>query len=90
VNAVGGGILRDVLIRQEPSMFQPGTLDESLALIGCVLFVILIHLLSFEQYHAAWITIVVVFAIRMIAIRYQIRSRPLRGFEKYWDKPNQE
>ena len=90
VNAVGGGILRDVLIRQEPSMFQPGTLDESLALIGCVLFVMLIRLLSFEQYHAAWITIAVVFSIRMIAIRYQIRSRPLRGFEKYWDKPDQE
>jgi uncharacterized membrane protein YeiH len=90
VNAVGGGILRDVLMRKEPSMFQPGTLDESLALIGCILFVMLIRILSYEQSQAAWITIAVVFAIRMIAIRYQIRTKPLRGFEKYWQKTESE
>jgi len=30
VNSVGGGILRDVLMRREPSMFLPGTLEEVL------------------------------------------------------------
>jgi uncharacterized membrane protein YeiH len=30
VNAVGGGILRDVLMRREPNMFLPGTLEEAL------------------------------------------------------------
>ena len=37
VNAVGGGILRDVLLNTEPDMFKPGTLDQALALIGCLL-----------------------------------------------------
>lgn len=87
VNAVGGSILRDVMLRTELSILQPGTLEESLALVGCILFVLLTHLLSYEQNLAAWITIGVVFTIRMIAMRYQIRSRPLRGFEGYWGEP---
>lgn len=90
VNAVGGGILRDVLIRREPSMFQPGTLEELLALIGCILFVGLVLWLAADQHYAAWLTIAVVFTVRMIAVRYQISSKPLRGFEEYWEKHNSE
>jgi uncharacterized membrane protein YeiH len=90
VNSVGGGILRDILIRKEPSMFKPGTLEESLALVGCVLFVILIRVIGISQYSAAWTTIVVVFVIRLLAIRYQISSRPLKAFQDYWDQPDQK
>lgn len=82
MNAVGGGILRDVLMRREPSMFQPGTLEESLALVGCILFVGLVRGLNMIQFYAAWMTIAVVFIIRMIAIRYGISSRPLQGFQE--------
>ncbi len=82
MNAVGGGILRDVLMRREPSMFQPGTLEESLALVGCILFVGLVRGLHVIQFYAAWMTIAVVFLIRMIAIHYGISSRPLQGFQE--------
>lgn len=90
VNAVGGGILRDVLMRREPSMFQPGTLEESLALLGCVLFMGLVRGFSIGQYPAAWFTIGVVFTVRIWAVRYGISSGPLRGFKEYWEKPEQE
>lgn len=72
VNAVGGGILRDVLMRKEPGMFQPGTLEELLALIGCILSVDLVRGLAVSQFYAAWLTIAVVFTIPMLALR--IRS----------------
>jgi uncharacterized membrane protein YeiH len=80
VNAVGGGILRDVLMRREPMMFLPGTLEEVLALLGCVFFVILVRPFGVALYPAAWLTIALVFFLRVLAIRYRIRSRPLRGF----------
>ncbi len=84
VNSVGGGILRDVLMRKEPSMFQPGTLEESSALIGCILFVILVGGFHVKQYDASWLVIAVVFIIRILAIRYQIRSVALKSFQEYW------
>jgi uncharacterized membrane protein YeiH len=80
VNAVGGGILRDVLMNREPVMFQPGTLEEVLAIVGCVFFVILARFLSVDLYIAAWLTIALVFLLRALAVRYGIRSRPVRGF----------
>jgi uncharacterized membrane protein YeiH len=80
VNAVGGGILRDVLVNQEPEMFKPGTLEQGLALVGCLLFLSLTQALPFSQFTAAWITIVTVFAIRLVSIRYDIQSPPMPGF----------
>lgn len=96
VNAVGGGILRDVLNRQEPAMFKPGTLDESLALVGCGVFIAMIKLTTAGQFISAWVTIGVVFAIRLLAVRYHIQSTPLPAFKEYWsatdlpDRPPEE
>jgi uncharacterized membrane protein YeiH len=86
VNAVGGGILRDVLNREEPHMFKPGTLEESAALIGCVTFLLLINLTSAGQFISAWATIGVVFTVRLIAIRFHIETKPLAAFQEYWKK----
>ncbi len=78
VNAVGGGILRDVLTNIEPDMFVPGTLSQSLALLGCLLFLLLIDGVHLSQFDGAWITIAVVFVARLIAIRYRIETKPFR------------
>ena len=86
VNAVGGGILRDVLNREEPHMFKPGTIEESAALIGCCAFIALINFTSFGQFVSAWATIAVVFAVRLIAIRFHVETRPLTAFQEYWRK----
>ncbi len=80
VNAVGGGILRDVLLRQPVGMFLPGTLEQAAALAGCGLFLLLLKGFGLSEVAAAWVTIAFVFALRMLAIRYDIQSRPLAGF----------
>ncbi len=77
VNAVGGGILRDVLNNQEPHMFKPGTIEESSALIGCAVFIGLISLTPFGQFISAWVAIALVFAIRLLAIRFGIQTRAI-------------
>lgn len=86
VNAVGGGILRDILMRRDPKMFLPGTIEETVALIGCLFFLVLTQnpFMVMEAYPAAWITIAVVFVVRLMAIRYQIQVHPLKDFERYW------
>ena len=76
VNAVGGGILRDVLLNVEPDMFMPGTLDQALALIGCLLFLSLTQGLPVTQFTAAWVTIASVFIIRLLAIGFRIEFPP--------------
>lgn len=86
VNAVGGGILRDVLNREEPHMFKPGTIEESAALIGCCVFIALINFTSLGQFVSAWATIGVVFAARLIAIRFHFETKPLTAFQEYWKK----
>lgn len=79
VNAVGGGILRDVLLRQPVGMFLPGTLEQAAALVGCGLFLLLLKGFGLSEVAAAWVTIVFVFTLRVLAIRYRIQSRPLAG-----------
>jgi uncharacterized membrane protein YeiH len=79
-----------VLIRREPSMFLPGTLEESLALLGCLLFVALVKGLAINQLLGAWITIAVISVLRLLAIRYGIRSEALRGFREYWEREQRQ
>ena len=83
VNAVGGGILRDVLLNRKVMMFQPGPVEEALALIGCLLFLFLHKLLLVDQLTAAYVMIAIVFFLRLAAIRFDIRSRPLAAFAPY-------
>jgi uncharacterized membrane protein YeiH len=51
-NAVGGGMLRDILTREEPLMFKPGQLYVLAALGGCLTFVLLARQYHFETQNA--------------------------------------
>lgn len=81
VNAVGGGVLRDVLMRREAEIFQPGTLLAVAAVLGCILFLALTEALRMPETPAGWLTILVVFAVRALAVRLNWRTRPALGFE---------
>jgi uncharacterized membrane protein YeiH len=80
VNAVGGAILRSVLVAREPHLFKPGTLEAGAALIGCGIFLALIETGSLEETPAAWVTIAAVFVVRVLAVRYRLQTRALRDF----------
>ena len=77
-NAVGGGLLRDVLVREEPLVFKPGQLYSLAALGGCVLFVLLSYYYGIDTNHAAWISIGVTALLRLLAIRFNWTTRSLR------------
>ena len=80
LNAVGGGVLRDVLTGQPVELFKPGTLLAIAAMAGCLTFLLLVEGLKVPAILAAWPTIIVTFLIRTISVRYDIRTRPLRDF----------
>ena len=87
-NAVGGGLLRDVLVREEPLMFKPGQLYSLAALGGCVLFVVLSYMYDIDTNHAAWISIAATMALRLLAIRFNWTTTSLRDWgRRAGDKP---
>lgn len=88
VNAVGGSVLRDVLIGDPPQLLRPGIWLGGAALVGCILFPIL-HELHVDDTVAAFVTVVVVFVVRVLAVRFGIEAGPLGAFEEDWRDRNQ-
>jgi uncharacterized membrane protein YeiH len=84
VNAVGGGLLRDVIARREPDLLRPGTLQALAVLAGCLVFLALTGWGRTGQTPAAWTAIAVVFVLRALSPRFGLRTRPQPGFEEYW------
>jgi uncharacterized membrane protein YeiH len=77
-NAVGGGMIRDVLAREEPLVFKPGQLYVVAAIVGLVLFVILSDHHGVETRLSAWIAIAVIFVLRVLAIRLNWTTHAVR------------
>jgi uncharacterized membrane protein YeiH len=75
INGVGGGLLRDVLVNR--IWMLPGQILTIAALVGVSLFVVLVETTSLPAGSAAWAAIAVTFTIRMLAIRYDWRTRAL-------------
>lgn len=83
VNAVGGSLLRDLLIGDKPQVVLPGVWLSTAALAGCLLFVALLHF-QWDAGSAGLATVALVFLIRMAALRLDLRSRPLSAFADDW------
>jgi uncharacterized membrane protein YeiH len=78
ITAVGGGLLRDVLVREEPLLFKPGQFYALVAVAGCGTFLALTRTGWATPNVAAVLTIVMVFAFRMLAIRFNWRTSALQ------------
>jgi uncharacterized membrane protein YeiH len=82
-NAVGGGVLRDVLTGDPPQILRPGLWLHTAALCGCVLFVLMMAR-GADPSVAGLATVGLVFTVRLAAIRFGIKSRPLPAFRDDW------
>jgi uncharacterized membrane protein YeiH len=74
VNAVGGGLLRDVLVREEPFVFKPGEFYALAALAGAVCFTVLAAGLQLPAGRAALASIAVAVGARLASIRLGWRT----------------
>src|SRR5262245_54571970 len=86
-NAVGGGLLRDVLVREEPLVFKPGQLYALAALGGCVLFGGMSYYYGVDTNYSAWTSIAATLLLRLLAIRFNWATTSLRDWRSPHDAP---
>jgi len=77
INAVGGGLLRDMLVRDEPLLLKPGQFYALAAFGGCLLFVLLVVYFRMPAPRAGLITVAATFVFRVLAIQFNWRTPPL-------------
>lgn len=73
VTAVGGSLMVDLLAGEKPDLVQPGPIGQFGALVGAVIYVVMAHWLSVPELVAMIVTVVMVFVIRVAALRYGIQ-----------------
>lgn len=79
-NAVGGGILRDVVTREEPLLLKPGHFYGAAALTGCAVYVWLRTGLEWSAPRAGFDAVLVTLVMRAAAIRFNLRTRALSDY----------
>jgi uncharacterized membrane protein YeiH len=89
INAAGGGLMRDVLVRDEPLLFKPGQFYVLAAFLGCLLFSVLAVQFKMEATKAAGIAIGTTFVIRVMAIQFNWKSHSLWKGPPVPKAPNQ-
>jgi uncharacterized membrane protein YeiH len=80
VNAVGGSIMRSLLLREIPEVFQPGELTALASLVGCLVHLALTIGFGVDPRPSAAVTIVMVALLRIGSVRFGLRTHPARGF----------
>lgn len=86
VNAAGGGLLRDLFTGEEPLLFKPGQFYVLAALAGCITFVFLAYETTLKVRQATQISVVTIFVLRILAIKFNWRTAPLQP----WVKPDED
>lgn len=86
VNAVGGGVLRDLLMGVQPEVMRPGVLTALASAMGCGLFVGLLKLGVASPWAGA-ASVAFVFLVRVLALRFNLKTRALSAFEEDWRRP---
>lgn len=84
VNAVGGSVLRDVLVREEPLLFRPGEFYALAALGGVIVHLALVAL-GIAPVSAALVGVAAAFLVRMLSLTLGWRTGSFRGDEP-WDR----
>ncbi len=77
VNAVGGGVLRDLLCREEPLVFKPGQFYFLIALGGAVVFLFGTTILGWSANQAAVAAVALTFVLRILTITFNWRTAPV-------------
>src|SRR6476620_5865338 len=70
INAVGSGLIRDVLVREEPLMLKPGQFYVIASLIGVCAFVLLAGFFRIPLTPSAISAILITFLFRLLAMRF--------------------
>ena len=76
-NGVAGGFLRDIVVRDVPSILRPGQFSALTLLAACGLYLLLTLQAGITPMHAGWITVGAFFVARVLTIRFNWRTSPV-------------
>ena len=79
VNAVGGGVLRDLLVRAEPLLLKPGQFYAFAALFGACIYAVLTQLWHQPALHAAIYATSATVVFRILAIVFNWKTRAVEA-----------
>ena len=74
VNASGGGLLRDILVRDEPLLFKPGQLYVLAALLGAGLFTLLVVCFATPVKTSGILAVSATFVFRLLAMTFNWKT----------------
>jgi uncharacterized membrane protein YeiH len=74
VNAVGSGLIRDVLVREEPLMLKPGQFYIIASLLGVASFAVLVSFFRAPLVPSAMVAIAITFVFRLLAIFFDWKT----------------
>lgn len=77
VNAVGSGVIRDVLVREESLLLKPGQFYVVASLLGVSAFMVLAIYVRFPLVHSASIAIAITFILRILAISFDWKTKSI-------------
>jgi uncharacterized membrane protein YeiH len=75
VNAVGSGLIRDVLVREEPLLFKPGQFYVIASVLGVAGFALLAFVFHAPLVPSAILAIAITFVFRILAILFDWKTR---------------
>jgi uncharacterized membrane protein YeiH len=75
VNAVGSGLIRDVLVREEPLLFKPGQFYVIASVLGVAGFTLLAFVFHAPLVPSAILAIAITFVFRILAILFDWKTR---------------
>ena len=74
VNAVGSGLIRDVLVREEPLMLKPGQFYIIASVLGVAGFALFTHVFQIPLVPSAIAAIAITFVFRLLAIFFDWKT----------------
>src|SRR3954454_181793 len=77
VNAAGSGLIRDVLVREEPLLFKPGQFYVIASFLGVAEFMLVTTYAHVPIVPAAISAMAITFAFRLLAILFDWRTKPV-------------
>ncbi|UHO39236.1 TRIC cation channel family protein [Chryseobacterium capnotolerans] len=82
INAVGGGLLRDLLIKEESHFFKPGQYYAVNSIVAITIFLILGISFGIHAQTSAIIAIVIATILRFIAIKFNLQTKAVNQWSR--------
>src|SRR3954465_14490204 len=80
-NGVAGGLLRDIVVNEVPTLMRPGQFSALTLLAACAIYLSLVRSLAMTPTDAAWISVGAFFVVRVLTVRFNWQSKSV------WEGP---